>query len=194
VTLLFRTGRGEEFPGEASFRRLEQDQSYAYALVVRDLRERYALVAAAAQLEGERGEEIAREMTSLDQYSAAPALAVTARIYSLAPLSERDPESFGRFVPEYQSALERAVEQRGYKTHQTVSETLEALAEQLCVLRAGPRDVVEVHTAALRRCLEPIAAAKQYVFLEESRITLVEVMGYLLSHYRYHSLALRRTT
>jgi hypothetical protein len=65
---------------------------------------------------------------------------------------------------------------------------LRALGERLGFLRAGPRDAVEVHMAALASRAAGASAAKAGAYSEEGRISLLGVMGGLVSHHRRLSL------
>jgi len=54
-------------------------------------------------------------------------------------------------VAQYGHILDQRLEQRAYKIETNTSDTLREIANQLGFLRAGPRDVVDVHTHAIRQ-------------------------------------------
>jgi len=56
------------------------------------------------------------------------------------------------------------------------------------VLQAGPRDVVEIHSVALRQRIAGINAVKAKAYAEESQLIALELMGYLTTFYRNHAL------
>jgi len=58
------------------------------------------------------------------------------------------------------------------------------VAEELGLLRAGPRDVVELHTAALRGRIGPATPQRAQASVEEARVAVFGLMGYLVAHYR----------
>lgn len=69
-----------------------------------------------------------------------------------------------------------------------ISGNLRSIAEQMGFLKAGPRDVVEIHSTALQRKTRDVPSAKARAYLEEGRMIVLELMGYLSSFYRNYSL------
>jgi hypothetical protein len=109
---------------------------------------------------------------------------VTAGAFGLAPVSGNNPRLFSELVEEYTQAIEKAWENKVYRVQHPVSDLLRRIAERLGQAAAGPRDVVQVHITALRNKGEGAPPAKLQAYTEEGRLLLVEVMGYLTSHYR----------
>ena len=125
-----------------------------------------------------------RERLALAQLGRSPA-PVTALLYSQKTLADYDPALFEMLVGAYHTLLERAVEQQAFKVEHTVSRELAALAERLGFLKAGPRDVIDLHSRALEMTLQDGAnkyAAKFYA--DEGRLMALELMGYLVNYYR----------
>jgi len=93
------------------------------------------------------------------------------------------PELFSELVYRYGAALDEAVEQR---THQgePLSPELSDLSERLRRLRAGARDVIELHARALSEKLASVPPRLTGVYVEEGRFVVLELMGRLLSDYR----------
>jgi len=60
------------------------------------------------------------------------------------------------------------------------------LAELLGFLRAGARDVIDIHNETLRSFVKDKSSSQARIFMEESRIVLLQLMGDLLSFYRHH--------
>jgi hypothetical protein len=85
----------------------------------------------------------------------------------------------------YAALLEKAVEQRLYRvTHDLRAETA-ALAAGLARQSAGPRDVIALHTRTIEKVQTRLNNSRQVqVYLEEGRLLLLEVMGYLAARYR----------
>jgi DNA-binding response OmpR family regulator len=108
----------------------------------------------------------------------------TARTFGLRPLGEAAPERFAELVEQYGQLLDRALEQRAYKVDHHVSDALRGLADELGFLRAGPRDVVELHTAALRGRIGPATPQRAQAYVEEARVAILELMGHLVAYYR----------
>lgn len=128
------------------------------------------------------------EMTSLENISSVGTSLVTARTYGMARLRESSPDTFELLVEQYAELVEQAVEQRAFKIDRKTSQGLRVLAQRLGFLRARPRDVVEIHTDAIKREMAGRQMRRAYVMAEEARLMLVEVMGYLAAYYRDHML------
>jgi DNA-binding response OmpR family regulator len=154
------------------------------------VREQTARVAAeealrhARRTERQRRQRQRRELRSLEQLSAPGATTITARVFGFEPLSSALPETFRELVQRYAALLDLAVEQRAYRVDHRLSDALRTVAEEIGFLNAGPRDVVELHTAALKRRLTGATALKAQAYVEEARILVLELMGYLVAYYR----------
>jgi hypothetical protein len=112
-------------------------------------------------------------------------------VYGNAPLHEQLPEAFEELVRVYASILDDAVEEREYRVYHQIRDRIRRLADELGFLRAGPRDVVEVHTSAMRSRASEIGKRRLEAYLAEGRLIVVELMGLLVSFYRRYSLAAR---
>ena len=133
-------------------------------------------------------EQQERELRSLEQLSAASPTAVTAQTFGIVPLQKGYPSIFNKSVKSYGDLLKKALEQRMYKIDHNISHGLQSMAEQLGFLRAGPRDVIELHLAALKKNTKHVTPEKAKVYAEEGRVMALELMGFLVSFYRDHSL------
>ena len=100
-----------------------------------------------------------------------------------ATLSRARPGAFADLSRRYSDLVEVALRHRVHASG-SPSAGLRALADQLGRLDAGPRDAVEVHTAVMRGYLEAATPEKAEACLDEGRVMLLEMMGYLVSHYR----------
>jgi PAS domain S-box-containing protein len=125
-----------------------------------------------------------RELRTMEGLSGPVQASVTAGAFGLAPVSGNNPRLFSELVEEYTQAIEKAWENKVYRVQHPVSDLLRRIAERLGQAAAGPRDVVQVHITALRNKGEGAPPAKLQAYTEEGRLLLVEVMGYLTSHYR----------
>lgn len=128
------------------------------------------------------------EMNSLENISNVNTSLVTARAYGMSRLRESSPDTFDLLVEQYGELIEQAVEQRAFKVDRKTSQGLRVLAQRLGFLRARPRDVVEIHSAAIKREMSGVQIRRAYVLSEEARLLLIEVMGYLASYYRDHMI------
>jgi len=82
--------------------------------------------------------------------------------------------------------MEKALEQYTFKIEHSVPKRLQVLAEQLGFLHAGPRDVIDIYTEALRGKTDKTTPTKTETFVEEGRFLVLELMGYHVSFYQTH--------
>lgn len=99
------------------------------------------------------------------------------------PLKEM-PETFERFVRTYEKLLNQSLDETGFRTAQEVPDLARNLAHDLGDLHAGPKDVIDIHTAALKRASEKTSKPRELAIAEEARVLLVQLMGFLVLHYR----------
>ncbi|MFK8182687.1 MAG: hypothetical protein AB8B99_04880, partial [Phormidesmis sp.] len=59
-------------------------------------------------------------------------------------------------------------------------------------LKAGARDVVELHTLALKKKSEQENVMRVRVYAEEGRLIVLELMGYLTTYYRKYFVGLSK--
>jgi FixJ family two-component response regulator len=129
-----------------------------------------------------------RELRILDQMSRAAPAPITAERFGALPLREALPDVFADLLGRYAEIIDQSLEQRAYKVDRLVSDGLRRLADRLGALKAGPRDVIELHTAGMRRCLVAATANQTDAYAEEGRLLVLELMGHLVSYYRGFSL------
>lgn len=136
-------------------------------------------------------EQQERELSRWDGYSHADPAAVTASLFGIRPLWDQSPQVFEELLAEYSTLLDLAVERRMFQTEQDHAEKTRALADSLGRAKAGPRDVVELHSRAIRKKSKVPQHKKAQVYIEEGRLKIVELMGYLVSYYRNYALGRR---
>jgi DNA-binding response OmpR family regulator len=129
-----------------------------------------------------------RELASLDHLSSAPRASVAAQIFGPLPLRKHSPEIFAHLAQLYGELLDLALQQRAYKIEHNLAERLHAIVDRLGMLKAGPRDVVDLHQTALKLKAAQSNFTKAQAYVEEGRMRLVEMMGYLAAYYRTLSL------
>jgi DNA-binding NarL/FixJ family response regulator len=125
-----------------------------------------------------------------DPASPAPT-AVTSVLYGSAPLRDALPDVFEDHVERYAEVLDLVLEERAFRVDHDVPARLRTQADELGFLRAGPRDVVEIHTTAIRWLSRSARAERVRHYLAEGRLLIVELMGDLVSYYRRHSFGAR---
>ena len=101
-----------------------------------------------------------------------------------APLRAAFPERFAELARDYGELLDRAVEQILQRRPVPVEEQMQALAGAAAELRAGPRDIVELHAAAMKQREAEHGPQRMKLYLAEGRVRLLELMGHLVTYYR----------
>jgi DNA-binding response OmpR family regulator len=138
-----------------------------------------------AQLvEQRRREREQQELRSLERLSGPRPAAVTAQAFGVEPLNRALPETFRDLTDRYAQLLDLALEQRTYKVDHRLSDALRSLADEIGFLHAGPRDVVELHTAALKGRLAGASPQKAQAYVDEAHVMVLELMGDLVAYYR----------
>ena len=138
------------------------------------------------QRDRERTEELEREkeMRSLDHFSSPLQRTVTGQSRKNVLISESAPETFAELTEFYGGLLELALEERAYRVDHNISEALRSLSDQVGQLNATPRDVVEIHKTMLRAKTNGSTPEKAKAYIQEGRLIVLELMGYLVSFYR----------
>lgn len=147
----------------------------------------------AAQHEVEQRDQQEREMVSLESISSQPVTSVTATLYGKLPVRETNQAIFGSLVSRYCQILNRAVEQRTYRIDHTLDDDLREIAQRLRFQNGGPRDVLDIHLAAIKVELRRAAGTNTTLLVEESRSVVLQLMGNLLSLYRLEAIATRQS-
>lgn len=129
-------------------------------------------------------EQQEREFSGIDRLSQPPGTSVTARMFSGGALRETAAEQFEMLVRRYMQVLDHALERRCFRIENNGADGLQDIADDLGFLRATPRDVVDVHSTALKKKVENVPWQKAQAYLQEGRLTVLELMGHLTAHYR----------
>lgn len=124
-----------------------------------------------------------REIALLEQL-ATGSTTITARALGVARLRQQVPAIFDEMIDRFAGLLELALERSLFKVEHNVTDGLRIMAERLGFVRAGPRDVIEIYSTALRRVTEPVSTSKAQAYTEEGRLLVLELMGHLVSYYR----------
>lgn len=128
-----------------------------------------------------------KEIQFLEKLSTAPGTTITAGQFGQGALRETAADSFHELVRLYGELLDLAIEQRAYRVEHAMSSKLRATAERLGFLSAKPRDLVEIHSTALKGKIEAATPSKTQAYMDEARLLILETMGYLTVYYRDRS-------
>lgn len=146
-----------------------------------------------------------QEVLAADDAAASSAIAEVRRLGHMpSPVSRRmfgqtDYADDGRaewddLVGYYSDLLEVAIEEVAFESEGSVRGSLRDLAATLGSVRAGPRDVVRLHAAALEHQEGVRQGRSAPEFVHEARLVVLELMGYLASYYRAQALGASSTT
>ena len=108
---------------------------------------------------------------------------VTAQAVGVGPLRERSMEAFVDVQSTYEGLLDQYLEALGFD-HAPPRQAISALAHHLGDHGAGPRDVIDVHSRAVSAKCRDAGARRARAYSIEGRLLALEVMGYLVDHYR----------
>ena len=131
-----------------------------------------------------------QELASLENLANYIQPSITARMFASSKLKETIPDVFADLTTKYAQILELSLEEKILKTDHDISANLRILAAKLGFLKASPRDIVDLHTKALKEKCNNVNLAKVQAYVEEGRLRLLELMGYLTSYYRKYYIGL----
>ena len=138
------------------------------------------------ELEAERRvvRELKEELEHHRGLRIAPQLPVGAAMYGALSLERASRSTFDELAASYGRVLEHALESQALKVDHGIAEQLRQLAESLGFYRAGPRDVIELHTTVLAAKTKDAPSPRARALVAEGRFLVLELMGHLVSYYR----------
>ncbi len=125
-----------------------------------------------------------REFTRLRNLCGPAPLAVSGRSFGSIPLRDRSPQAFLDLARHYERVLVASASARSFHEREEIAGELNGIADRLGILNAGPRDVIDVHKMAIAQRLEGVSMGRARAAIEEARMLLLQLMGYLASFYR----------
>jgi DNA-binding NarL/FixJ family response regulator len=132
------------------------------------------------------------EFAGLEEMASDRNTSITARMFGAQPLQASAPDLFNEFVRSYCEILDHSLEQKVFKVDYDVSDELRMIAEKLGFMKASPRDVISIHTQSLKIKTKEHKnnAVKIQAYVNEGRLMVLELMGYLTSFYRKYYIGL----
>lgn len=127
------------------------------------------------------------EIQHLSTMIGLPSTVITAHLIGVKSLHESNSDVYESLITRYEQLLDLAVDAVKYKTEKKLDIDLRAFANHLGILKAGPRDLVEIHTTVLKKKLVDSSSVSKF-YLEEGRLMVFEILGYLTSFYRNYYL------
>lgn len=185
VPIIMLTGFGNEAEGAQRVRQGAQDYLVKGAFdaplllrVVRYTVERQAMQKEMALMK--LREQKAEEIKALEAMDNVPSKERNSKsLIGSAPIYYAD------LIMRYEGFLDASLEQRIYRQERgDISEGVRAFTAELARFGAGPREIVEIHSAALEHRLKGQNEARAQAYLEEARLLLLETMGSMVQTYR----------
>ena len=115
--------------------------------------------------------------------SAAQNTTVTAALAGSGAVAQRHPQGFGQLVQAYYALLEPYLARQTERLEVPIS-AKEVIITALGDAGGGPRDLLDVHVAALDQALALHADPHARSIVYESRLLALEMMGLLVDYYR----------
>ena len=195
IPIIVLTGMQDEIVMDNAIKKGAQDYLQKGAittpLLTRSIK--YAIDRNSLMLELEKLKQIEnqkREMASLDKLSPKGSVLVTEKALGIKSLREVSPGVFNEFAQKFENALKLIIENKLYKTNHNTTNELQTLASEFGTVRAGPKDVVEIYSTVLKRKINNSNLKASQTYLEDGRLMLLEVMGYLVNYYRKYSIGI----
>lgn len=108
---------------------------------------------------------------------------VTASLAGTGAVRERYPDIFLELVDSYVGLVTVYCEQQRYKRDKP-REAMERVVSAIGDAGGGPRDLIDVHVAALDQMVASLADKSDSSLLIEARLLALEMMGLLVDYYR----------
>jgi CheY-like chemotaxis protein len=134
--------------------------------------------------EARQHDDQARELDGLEALCGPSPLPVTEKSFGLRSVRERIATDYDSLVTLYGDLLDRALDRQRLKARDDLDVRLQQLADRLGVLNAGPRDVVDLHKAAITSKIKGQSTRKARAYIEEGRLVMLQLMGHLVTFYR----------
>jgi len=126
------------------------------------------------------------ELSALDRLQKGEQTPITAKSFGNSSLKARYPDIFPSLQKTYQDLLMENLENSAHRGNDgSVRNAVKSFSTTLSSLYTGPRDLIELHTLALRKLTGTGNTKKDQAITDEGRYLLLELMGYLAGDYRH---------
>lgn len=134
-----------------------------------------------------RESQVRELQATLDRYrelsSATQSTSVTAALAGSGAVAIRSPETFDGLVKDYFALLEPYLA-RNVERIELPREVMEWIVTALGDAGGGPRDLLDIHVAALDRAIARADNPHSWSIVFEARLLALEMMGLLVDYYR----------
>jgi CheY-like chemotaxis protein len=134
-----------------------------------------------------REAQVRELQTTLSNYRALSSegrrTSVTAALSGVGPIQDRQRDAYDALLSDYQDLFDAYIEQLGYKREKP-TQLMAHLATRVGDLGGGPRDLLDIHVAALETAIQGMTVERTRYFVVEGRLLALEMMGLLVDYYR----------
>ncbi|UMZ74476.1 hypothetical protein ACONDI_02068 [Natranaerofaba carboxydovora] len=104
------------------------------------------------------------------------------------PIKVTLPDTFKNLLEKFYKLLTEAVRKRIYQEKSNgdfeISKEINKMARELYHLMALPKDILDIYTEALRKLNKSMLEHNIKIYIDEGRILVIEILGYLMLYYR----------
>ena len=134
-----------------------------------------------------------KELADVDKLVKSPKRDTITKLFGFAPLSVTLPEVFNDLLNRYCFLLNEAVKDYKKGEDHSVSDEISFIGKQLGFLKAGPSDLLELHSKAMKLKTKETSFDEIQTCREAGRKLVLELMSCLATYYRNSPLIVRRT-
>ena len=124
---------------------------------------------------------------TLDRYrklsSSGTATSITRALSGAGPIQESVPEQFAAIEEVYRRMFNEYLDQLIVKAPKPLR-AMNAITARIGDMGGGPRDLIDVHVAALDQLVDGIHERRARAYTLEGRLLAIEMMGLLVDYYR----------
>lgn len=164
------------------------DQSFVFLGIAKDMRILKMLEANNQDESEQTMDHQKREISSWEAMSSI-STSLTAESYEVSVLQKTSTKAFEDMMNAYQQLIDKAIEQRIYKNKHDNKSEHRQYANELGFLKAGPRDLIRIHTQLFKSLDPKMNPKKMAVYHVEARLILLSIMGYLVSFYKNRNIS-----
>lgn len=161
------------------------------SVIARDITKRNVLK---KQLESaKQKEQCEKELECLEKLVDSPDVDTVTKLFGFESLKDSLPVAFEELSNRYEDLLDLAIEENNNNADLNVTDELKFIGKQLGFLKAGPTDVLELHTLTIKNKTAKLDSELSQRYTEVGRRMALELMGYVTAYYRSHSIGTRNS-
>lgn len=134
-----------------------------------------------------------KEFRSLEHLKYVSKLDAFSKLFDFEPLNKTEPAVFNEILSRYRNLIDLSISINEQSWGEEITSELCSLAKKLVFLKASPSDIIDIHNLAIKKKLENKSEYEIEVLIESGRRISLELMSFLISHYRNNSIGLNRS-